>query len=83
VWDKLDQMVAHGDRPTLDKVRKLAKRHKWNENNARIEFYRWRAFVAAQAGTPAKAPTVPAMAAPGASMVHTPAYSGPDRRKAH
>lgn len=45
VWDTLDKMRAdEGNVPTLDKVRKVAKRRRWNANNARIEYYRWRAF---------------------------------------
>lgn len=45
VWDTLDKMrIESGNVPTLDEVRKLAKRRKWNANNARIEYYRWRAF---------------------------------------
>lgn len=88
VWDKLDEMLAAGEMPTLAQVRKLAKRQKWNENNARIEYYRWRNYVGsaghmAAPTKPAVTPAVPAKAAPGVPMVVTPAYNGPDRRKAH
>ena len=46
VWDQLDKVRAQakGGVPSLGDVRKLAKKHHWNENNARIEYYRWRAF---------------------------------------
>lgn len=45
VWETLDKMrTDSGSVPTLEDVRKVAKRRKWNANNARIEYYRWRAF---------------------------------------
>lgn len=43
VWDELDRNKEKGQVLTLDQVRKLAKRKKWNANNARVEYYRWRA----------------------------------------
>lgn len=44
VWDALDKMrTDSGSVPSLEQVRKVAKRRKWNANNARIEYYRWRA----------------------------------------
>lgn len=44
VWEALDKMRTEGGNvPTLEQVRKVAKRRRWNANNARIEYYRWRA----------------------------------------
>lgn len=45
VWDALDQMRAKGKHPKLEDIQKVAGRHRWNENNTRIEFYRWRHAV--------------------------------------
>ncbi len=84
MWDKLDDLLVGGTMPSLAQVRKLAKRQKWNENNARIEYYRWRSYVGNNghmvARKPVVTPAVPAKAAPGVPMVATAAYTGPDRR---
>lgn len=75
VWDELDkQRSASGAVPTLEQVRKLAKRKKWNANNARIEYYRWRAHN----GITRRA----ASAQPADGQVKTATYTGPDRRAA-
>lgn len=46
VWDALDA-VQHitGELPSLQDARDLAKRKNWNENTARIQYYRWRKEV--------------------------------------
>lgn len=44
VWDTLDKMSEKGALPSLSDVRKVAKRRRWNANNARIEYYQWRKF---------------------------------------
>jgi hypothetical protein len=57
VWEALDKVRADsGNVPTLDQVRKLAKRRKWNANNARIEYYRWRAHNGIQREAKKQAP---------------------------
>jgi hypothetical protein len=42
VWDTLDKLSDEGHTPTLQEIKRLARRRKWNENNTRIEYYRWR-----------------------------------------
>ena len=43
VWIELDKRVsANGKVPSITDVRSMAKKHKWNPNNARVECYRWR-----------------------------------------
>lgn len=42
VWDVLDVAKEKGEIPSLSEVRKIAKRRRWNANNARIEYYQWR-----------------------------------------
>jgi len=45
VWDHLDKIQANENRiPTLAEMRKIAKKKRWNANNARIEYYNWRQF---------------------------------------
>lgn len=44
VWDKLDELKVSGEVPTLKQIKKVARRRRWNENNTRIEYYRWRNF---------------------------------------
>ncbi len=46
VWDVLDkERQDTGAIPTLEHVRQLAKREHWNDNTARIQYYRWRSAV--------------------------------------
>lgn len=52
VWDILDQMKSAGSVPTLKQVKKVARRRRLNENNARIEYYRWRKFNGISGGAP-------------------------------
>lgn len=40
IWDALDGM---GKGATLEAIRKVAKAKRWNDNTARVQFYRWRA----------------------------------------
>jgi hypothetical protein len=43
VWETLDKLTADGKPlPTLNDMRKIGRRRRWNENNTRIEYYRWR-----------------------------------------
>lgn len=43
VWDELDKLAdKFGDTPTLQRIQAVAERKGWNENNTRIEYYRWR-----------------------------------------
>lgn len=39
IWDALDSM---GKDATLEAIRKEGKRHRWNDNTCRVQFYRWR-----------------------------------------
>jgi phosphatidylserine decarboxylase len=42
VWGELDKAQADGKVMSLQEVMKLSKRKKWNDNNTRAEYYRWR-----------------------------------------
>lgn len=42
VWDALDKLSARGHIPTLQEIRDVAKSKRWNDNTARVQFYRWR-----------------------------------------
>jgi hypothetical protein len=42
VWDTLDKMSAEGDVPSLQQIRKEARRRRWNKSTATIQYYRWR-----------------------------------------
>lgn len=43
VWDALDAVrYATGQLPSLQEAKDLAKLRHWNENTARIQYYRWR-----------------------------------------
>lgn len=43
VWEELDTIVEKTNHtPSITEVRKLASKKKWNQNNARVEYYRWR-----------------------------------------
>lgn len=44
VWDLLDEVREMGIMPTAKHVKTLATEHRWNQNNASIEFYQWRKF---------------------------------------
>jgi hypothetical protein len=45
VWDYLDLFQEMGPTlPTAKDVKAEAPKHKWNPNNAMIEFYQWRKF---------------------------------------
>lgn len=44
VWDELDQVLTTGSEVSLQLATELAQRNGWNVNNARAEFYRWKAF---------------------------------------
>jgi hypothetical protein len=79
VWDELDRVRAGSNNvPTLGDVRKMAKRKHWNANNARIEYYRWRAFN----GITVRPAKVQAEQRAPVHMVRVPSYTGPDRRAA-
>jgi len=44
IWDTLDKVSREqGAAPSLEEIRRLAKRRHWNINTARIQYYRWRA----------------------------------------
>jgi hypothetical protein len=55
VWSALDGFAAKGEPPSSKDVRELVEKHKWNQNNASIEFSRWRKFngIAPSANKPA------------------------------
>jgi hypothetical protein len=43
VWDTLDALTnITGEVPSLKATKELARRRNWNENTARIQYYRWR-----------------------------------------
>lgn len=46
VWDELEALSNHETKtyPDSKQVKELAAKHKWNSNNASIEFYQWRKF---------------------------------------
>lgn len=44
VWAALDDVVSKGEQPTSKHLRELVEKRKWNQNNAGIEFSRWRRF---------------------------------------
>lgn len=43
VWLELDALRQKG-KDNLDELRKVSDRKKWNWNNSRTEFYRWKHF---------------------------------------
>lgn len=43
VWLELDALHAKG-KDNLEELRKVSDRKKWNWNNSRTEFYRWKHF---------------------------------------
>lgn len=43
VWLELDALHAKG-KDNLEELRKVSDRRKWNWNNSRTEFYRWKHF---------------------------------------
>lgn len=42
VWDALDEMSKAGSVPSLQDIRKEARRRRWNKSTATIQYYRWR-----------------------------------------
>jgi len=44
VWNTLDKLSAKSKVPTLQEMREIARKNNWNENNTRIEYYRWRNY---------------------------------------
>lgn len=44
IWAALDKIAKSGTNPSLEAVRKMAKRRSWNAHTARVQFYRWRGF---------------------------------------
>jgi hypothetical protein len=58
VWDELTRLQAenNGVAPDSKQVKALAEQHKWNTNNASIEFYQWRKFNGISGRTKASAP---------------------------
>lgn len=58
VWDELERLQTenNGTPPDSKQVKALAEQHKWNTNNASIEFYQWRKFNGISGRTKAAAP---------------------------
>lgn len=57
VWDELARLQEenNGVPPDSKQVKQLAEQHKWNTNNASIEFYQWRKFNGISGRTKASA----------------------------
>jgi hypothetical protein len=42
VWKALDRLSRRNPRPSITDILKVSSRKGWNNNNTRVEYYRWR-----------------------------------------
>lgn len=42
IWQELDKRAAAGKETSLEEIRTIGEKKRWNENTTRIQYYRWR-----------------------------------------